>query len=812
MRQFFITFAILLSSTIAFGQHTIRGKVLDENGEALAGSSVILEEISQGKTTGNSGTFIFENLNTDRHTLHVYFLGYEPIRQHVRAGEEIEIRLIRKAFSLDEVIVTSLRANDRSAVAYTNVSAKELSQRNLGQDLPYLLSLTPSFVATSDAGTGIGYTGFRIRGTDANRINITINGIPYNDAESQSSFLVNVPDLASSLSSIQVQRGVGTSTNGAAAFGASINMQTDHVSPKAFAEVSTSYGSFNTNKYTIKAGTGVMDNKLAFEGRVSGINSDGYVDRAFVDMKSYFLSAGYYDENTILKFITFGGKEKTYQAWNGVDLEMVKANPLEYKRTFNEVGMYTDDNGDVKFYDNQTDNYTQIHYQLHWTQKFTQNLHLNASLHYTDGIGYYEDYKTERKYTDYLLIPDSAAGVALKKTDLIRQKWLDNDFYGMTFALNYDKDRIQASFGGAVNRYTCEHYGKILWVRNPNNFDPNKEWYRGNSTKDDMSVYAKINAELFKNFFASADLQFRYVNYQLRGEDDEYDSETGAMRDITQRREFPFFNPKVGITYKPNQNHNMYASFSVANREPNRNNYTDAGPNEQPTSERLYDTELGYQFLSSRFSAGANLYYMRYKDQLILTGKISDIGEPLTTNISDSYRAGIEIMAGWKLSNNFRWDGNLTLSQNKILNFIETVPAYDASWNKIAPIEYSLGKTNIAYSPSVIANSIFTFSHKSFEGGLHSSYVGRQYYDNTSSRARSIDPYFVNNVSLKYTLPFKQYLNGVDFLFLINNLFNVEYSSNAYGWSTYEDGKRNDTSFYFVQAGTNFLASLTFRF
>lgn len=813
MRQISII-SFLFFSLVTFGQYSIKGKVLDESGNPLDGSSVVLEEISQGKTTDNDGRFFFDNLDADQHTLHVYFLGYEPVRQQVRSGEEIRIKLMRKAFKLDEVTVTSLRATDRSAVAYTNVSAEELSGRNLGQDLPYLLSLTPSFVATSDAGTGIGYTGFRIRGTDANRINVTINGIPYNDAESQGSFLVNVPDLASSLSSVQVQRGVGTSTNGAAAFGASINMQTDHVSPEAFAEVSGSYGSFNTSKYTMKAGTGIMHNRLAFEGRVSGINSDGYVDRAFVDLKSYFFSAGYYGDNTILRFISLGGKEKTYQAWNGVDLDMVRANPLEYKRTFNEIGMYYDDEGNVQFYDNQTDNYTQIHYQLHWTQKFSQNLHLNMALHYTDGLGYYEDYKTERKYEEYGLTPDTVGGIARKKTDLIRQKWLENDFYGFTFSLNYNKERLQASLGGGANRYACDHFGKILWVRYPNNFDADKDWYRGNSTKDDINIYAKANVEVFENFYASADMQFRYIDYQLKGEDDKYDAESGTMRDITQRHKFPFFNPKLGVTYKPSRNHNVYASFSIANREPNRNNYTDAGKDEQPTSERLYDTEIGYQFLSKKFSAGANLYYMKYKDQLILTGKISDIGEALTTNIPDSYRAGVEIIAGWKLSDNFKWDGNLTLSQNKILKFTERdVDVYDEDWNWTGTQDNYLGTTDISYSPSVIANSIFTFNYKSFEAGLHSSYVGKQYFDNTSDNARAIDAYFVNNLSVKYTLPFKKYLQAVDFQFLVNNLFNAEYESNAYTWySCYVGGERNNELRYFSQAGTNFLASLTFRF
>ena len=758
----------------------------------------------------------------------LFFLSSASLSAQVvnQNGNSVATDSVSSHHYLDEVTVTAspwnafhtdafgvIVANQRSAVAFTNVSAEELSRLNLGQDLPFLLSFTPSFVATSDAGTGIGYTGFRIRGTDANRINVTINGIPFNDSESQGSFLVNIPDIASSLSSVQIQRGVGTSTNGAAAFGASINMQTERARPDAFAEVSGTYGSFNTSRYNVQAGTGILKNRMAFEGRVSVIYSDGYADRAFSDLKSYLFSAGYYGDNITLKFITFGGREQTYQAWNGVDLDMVRANPLKYNRRFNELGMYFDENGKMQFYDNQTDNYTQIHYQLHWTQRFSRNLFLNTALHYTNGLGYYEDYKMDDRYERYGLTPDTIDGVARKRTDLIRQKWLENDFYGITFVLNYYQNRIQASLGGAANRYTGDHFGKVIWVHYPNSdFNPNNDWYRNHATKDDTSVYGKINAEMAQNLFATVDLQYRYINYKMEGIGDRFDSNTGKLLDITQRHEFHFFNPKFGLTYKPVDNQQFYASFSTANREPNRKNYTEAGENERPTSERLYNTEIGYRFLSPRFIAGANLYYMRYKDQLILTGKISEIGQPLTTNIPESYRAGIELLAGWKLSDNFRWDGNLTLSQNKILNFIESVDAYDESWNPLPQIVHNLGTTDIAYSPNVVANSILTFNHKGFELGLHSFYVGKQFFDNTSNGARSIDAYFINSVNLKYGLPVKNNFQSIDFQFLINNLFNVDYSSNAYGWSYYVGNTLHNESRFFVQAGTNFLASVTMRF
>ncbi|MDR0371745.1 MAG: TonB-dependent receptor, partial [Prevotellaceae bacterium] len=733
MKRVIFISALLCGVVSGFGQYRITGVVKSEDDGALQGATVVLKETKQGVATDADGHFDIGRLDNRHYTLQVAFLGYDTQELTVKAGNRIEIELKKSSIRLDELTVVSNRADERSAVAYSNVDADDLAQRNLGQDMPYLLSLTPSFVATSDAGAGIGYTSFRIRGADANRINVTVNGVPYNDAESHGSFFVNIPDLASSLSSVQVQRGVGTSVNGAPAFGASVNMETEHVALQPFGEIGTSVGSFNTGKYTVKAGTGKLNNKLAFDGRVSGIRSDGYVDRAFSSMQSYLFSAGYYGEHTALKLLSFGGKEKTYQAWNGVDLDLVRRYPLEYQRTYNDIGRYVDDEGNVRFYDNQTDNYTQIHYQLHWTQRFTPFLYLNTTLHYTDGIGYYEDYKTDRKYEEYGLTPAVENGENRKKTDLIRQKWLENNFYGLVFSLNYDRNRLQTSLGGGVNQYLCDHRGEILWVRHPNNFDPDGQWYANNATKNDANLYLKLNLEIVRQLFATADLQYRVIHYAMFGKDDKYDDSTADMRDITQAHHFQFFNPKFGLVYRPTEQHRLYASFSVANREPNRNNYTDAGKDERPTSERLYDTEIGYQYISGRFAAGLNCYYMKYKDQLILTGKISDIGEPLTSNIPDSYRMGVEYTVGLKLSEQLRWDGNISLSRNKILNFTEKdIDVYDADWNWIDSRDNILGTTDIAYSPNIIANSRLTFEHKKFGISLYSAYVGRQYFDNTS--------------------------------------------------------------------------------
>ncbi|MFZ4582198.1 MAG: TonB-dependent receptor [Paludibacter sp.] len=710
--------------------------------------------------------------------------------------------------SLKEVTVNSLRANSHSAVAYSTVKKENIEQRNLGQDIPYLLALTPSFVATSDGGTGIGYTWFRVRGTDGNRVNVTINGVPFNDAESHASYFVDMPDFASSLSSVQVQRGVGTSTNGAATFGASINMQTEGLRTKPYGEISSTIGSFNTNKNTLKIGTGLMKNGFAFDARLSNVKSDGYLDRASSNLKSYYFAGGYYGEKTTLKFITFGGHEKTYQAWYGV-----VADSLNTNRTYNELGKYTDENGNTKFYDNQVDDYTQTHYQLHWSQVLNQSLNFNVSAHYTNGLGYYEEYKEARNYKEYGLIPDTLAGVALEETDLVRRKWLDNDFYGMTYALNYESKSLSATLGGAVNRYDGNHFGKVIWVRNAQNLQPNQEYYRSNSLKDEFNIFAKGTAVCWEKLFATVDLQYRHINYSLNGVSDKYNANTGKMDDITNVYKFDFFNPKFGLTYQLNAANSLYASYSVAHREPARSNYVDNTKNVTPKQERLRDLELGYRFQSPRFSASTNLYYMKYKDQLILTGKLSEIGEALTSNISDSYRAGIELVAGVKITDWLNWDGNVTLSQNKILNFTEQgVDVWDADWNWLDSRDNVLGKTDIAYSPNVIANSLFSCKFNGFTLGLHSNYVGKQYIDNTSDPERSIDAYFVNNLNMGYELTLRK-AKSIQFNLLVNNLFNTQYITNGWTWYSwyFNDTRKNDLRF-FPQAGTNFLASITLKF
>ncbi|WP_129593794.1 TonB-dependent receptor [Seramator thermalis] len=718
-----------------------------------------------------------------------------------------------KNIQLEEVVVSATRATHGMPVAFTDIEKKSIDQNNFGRDIPYIMALSPSVTVTSDAGTGIGYTAFRIRGTDVNRINVTINGIPYNDAESHGVFFVDLPDFASSLASMQIQRGVGTSANGAAAFGASINMKTDNSGIKPYSSIGTSFGSFGTLKNTISVGTGLLNRHFAIDGRFSNVKSDGFIDRASADMQSYMFSATYFADKTMIKFLTFDGKEKTYQAWNGVDLDLVKSDPEHYTRHYNELGRYVNEDGNIRFYDNQIDDYHQTHYQLLLTQSLNEKWMLNGALHYTKGKGYYEEYKTDRDYAEYGLTPPIEDGQPRMETDLIRQKWLDNDFYGLVFAANYHHRATEVTLGGGANHYGGNHYGKVLWVRFPDKFIPGREWYRSTSDKNDWNIYVKTTSEILPNLIGFADLQFRHIFYELNGQNDKYDAEKGTMIDLTQQHDFSFFNPKAGLTYKINPRNHLYASFAVANREPNRNNYTDAGPNEKPTSERLYDTEVGYRYESPNFSFGANYYYMHYKNQLILTGKISEIGEPLTTNIPRSYRTGLELTTAIKFHPQWRWDANLTLSSNKIDHFVEqSVDEYDADWNWIGSRDNDLGQTDIAFSPNIIANSIFTFTYRQFETALQSSYVSRQYLDNTSDHDRSIDPYFVNHLRLSYSLK-TPHAKSIDFGLLINNLFNTEYETNGYIWYTYYlAGKRVNEKRYFPQAGTNVLANIVVNF
>ena len=751
-----------------------------------------------------------------------------------------------RIINLDEVEIISTRATGTTPVAFTNVGKEQLKKQNFGQDLPYLLSMIPSAITTSDAGAGIGYTTLRVRGTDGTRINVTANGIPINDAESHTVFWVNLPDFASSVKDMQVQRGAGTSTNGAGAFGASINMQTGDFSLKPYAEFNGSYGSFNTHKETVKAGTGLIDGHWVPSAivvtlpismaRLSNISTDGYLDRAEVGLNSYYLQGGYYNDNTSVKLITFAGKERTYHAWNYATKAQMEAfgrrfnscgymyvadknggihqPDIDYDYGIEEAGELLKDGGNFHYYDDQTDNYVQKNYQLLVNHNFNTRWNLNVGLHYTKGDGYYQEYKDGRKLVEYGLKPYELAGETVKKSDLIRKKGMDNWFGGGIFSVNYNHNRLHASLGGALNRYDGDHFGKVLWVKNYlGSLDPDRDYYRNNATKNDGNIYLKANYELGKGLSAYADMQYRHITYKMNGENDKWNSAVHALQHLDIDEKFDFFNPKAGLSWQINRNHRLYGSFSVAHKEPTRNNYTDGLLTDPPKAERLFDYELGYTFSNSWLHLGANFYYMDYKDQLVLTGELNEIGEAVAANVPDSYRMGIELTGGLKLSCGFQWDINATLSRNRIKNFVETLYGYDEDWNELPGVKIDHGTTHIAFSPDFILSNRFGYAYKGLEVSLQSQYVSKQYMSNMDIEDHLLDAYFVSNLNLAYTFKLPK-LKSVTIGCTVYNLFNEEYENNGWASSDYTNSpeRRNNYTGYAAQAGTNVLGHLSLSF
>ncbi len=723
---------------------------------------------------------------------------------HASAQKQVTDSL--REVSLEGVEVLATRASKTTPVAFTNITREQLKQTNLGQDLPYLISMTPGAITTSDAGAGIGYTTIRVRGTDATRINVTANGIPMNDAESHGTFWVNMPDLASSVKDIQVQRGVGTSTNGAGAFGASINMQTGGLSTMPYAEVNASAGSFGTHKETLNVGTGLINNHWAFDARLSNISTDGFIDRASVRLNSYYLQGAWYADNTNIKFITFGGKERTYHAWNYASKEEMRV----HGRTYNSCGEYIDEQGNIQYYKDQTDNYSQTHYQLLLNHSFSNALKLNVGLHYTKGDGYYQEYKMNRKLVEYGMKPFEYNGETIKKSDLVRKKILDNWFLGGVFSLNYQQSGWNASLGGGINRYDGDHYGRVLWVKQSGgDANPDRNYYFNNAVKNEGNIYGKASYTFLNGLTAYADLQYRNIDYKIKGEHDKMDGDHHQIFDVHDR--FSFFNPKGGLSWQLNSHHRIYASVGVAHKEPTRNNYTDGNSYDPPTAERLTDYELGYSYTGSWFNGGINLYYMDYKDQLVLTGELNDVGEAMAVNMPDSYRMGVELMAGIRLPMGFQWEANATFSKNRIQNFVETL--YDDDTYEAWRIDH--GDTHIAFSPSVIVNNRLAYSYKGFNAALQTQYVSRQFMSNADVTETLLDAYFVSNLSLDYTFQMRAVKN-ITIGCTIYNIFNEEYENNGYAGSGYytDNGKkvRYNYAGYAAQAGINALAHVTLRF
>lgn len=709
--------------------------------------------------------------------------------------------------SLERVDILANRATRKSGTAYTNISKEELQKRNLGKDIPYLLSLTPSAITTSDAGTGIGYTTLRVRGTDATRINVTINGVPLNDSESHCLYWVNVPDLASSLKDVQIQRGAGTSTNGAGAFGASVNMLTDNAAFKPSASFQGTYGSFNTHKEMFRAATGLINDHWTFDARLSNIGSDGYIDRASSHLQSFFTQGAFYSHATSVKLLVFGGKEKTYHAWNYASKEEME----QYGRTFNSCGMYTDSEGNIRFYENQNDIYNQLHSQLLINHTFNAYWKLNAALHYTHGNGYYEEYKPESNLTEYGLKSRQDEQGNRLDDDLIRRKQMDNDFAGGLAGIAYRKGPWDIAFGGAFNRYHGKHFGRVIWVKQyEGDLDPLHPYYDSKAFKNDGNLYVKGSYDITPQLSVYADVQYRHISYQIEGENDKYNPATGKMQELNVNEHFNFCNPKAGLNWEINKSNRLYASFAVAQKEPTRNNYTEMKQNRLPRPERLLDYELGYQFQNRIAALGANLYFMDYKDQLILTGEVNEIGEALTDNVPKSYRLGVELTGSLKPVEWFRWDLTATWSRNRIVDFTETL--YDEQMN---PWVIHHGSTPIAFSPDWTANNRFTFSYRQWEAALSTQYVGGQYMTNAGQKDQMLDAYCVSNLDLSYTFhprKIKELILGVS----VYNLFNAQYENNGYAGSYYEtvDGNKVRQSYagYAAQAGIHALGHVSISF
>jgi len=800
MKKFtFILAVILISlSSISIAQSGFTGKIIDkESGKPLSGAHLSLQNTYYTTVSDPFGSFKFNNLKAGDYVIVATYMGYNTYVEKITIPQNgaQEIFLEKAIIMEDEVVIKSTRVGLNSPATYTDVDKSEIQKINLGKDIPYLVNFTPSITTTSDAGNNIGYSQLRLRGTDITRINVTINGIPLNDPESQNVYWVNLPDFGSSVDNLQIQRGVGTSTNGAATFGGSINLQTTTLQPEPYGIVDNSFGSFNSRKHNISAGTGLIKDMFSFDVRLSQIASDGYIDRAKSDLKSFFFTGALYGKNNILRFNVFSGKEKTYQAWEGVPKDS-----LETNRTYNPAGEYIDDDGNIQYYDNQTDNYKQDHFHLLFSQQMG-SFNLNLAAFYIKGSGYYESWKNNQKLTNYgddYFTSDST----VTRSDLIRQKWLDNDFSGVTFSGIWDKnENFKLTIGGAYSNYIGDHFGYVLWAKDAIVNNQEQPWYKNQGRKTDMNVYSKLNWFIGPGINIYADLQYRYVDYLCTGIHDN-------LHEINIDQTYNFFNPKAGIFYEITDQHKSYFSFAIANREPNRRNFLDADEDYVPTYETLYDFELGYDYTKEKFRLGVNLYYMYYHDQLVLTGKINNVGDPIMQNVPISQRTGIEFDAAAKISKRLDWNMNLTLSSNKIDAYTEYVDNWD-TWSQDSK---ELTNTYLSFSPDIIAYNLFSYEAvDNLFIKLESKYVGKQYIDNTSNEDRKLDPYFVNGVIFNYLIK-TSFIEEIGIDLIVNNIFNTKYESNAWVYKYIHEDQPLEMSGYFPQAGINFMLGLHLRF
>ncbi len=776
-----IIFLFLFASILVNAQtFTLKGKVVDEQKNSLTGATVLVKELNKGTSTDFDGRFQLQ-LEKGTYQLQVSFIGFKSVVKEITVtkNQSINVQLLPDATVLEEVLVAAIRVNADIPVTFSNLSKKEIAKRNLGQDIPVLLNYMPSVVSSSDAGAGVGYTYMSVRGSNGERINVTVNGIPYNDAESHGTFWVNLGDFASSTENLQLQRGVGTSTNGSGAFGASLNILTDAVSEEAFGEISNSFGSFGTRKHTVKFSTGKVNDHIEIAGRFSNIYSDGYVDRASADLKSYYLQGSYTDENTLIKAVTFGGKEKTYQAWYGLDAAQLKENRRQNPYT----------------YDNEVDDYNQNHYQLHWNEKLNEKWSTNIALNYTKGSGFFEQFKEGEDAADFNnLIADGS--------DVIVRRWLQNDFYVANFNTNYKTDKLNFITGISYSNYTGDHFGEVIWGSDlAANTAIRDQYYFSDAKKTDFSIFAKATFDISEKLSGYADLQGRFVGYQTKGI-------TNDIVPIDVDANFNFFNPKVGLTYTMNTENSLYTSFAIANREPNRNDF-ERGVN---TNETLNDLELGWRLKREHLQLNTNIYYMNYKNQLVLTGALDDVGQAIRATSGNSYRLGLEIDADITVSEQFSIKPNAAFSDNKNRDFV----------SEIDGTLQNLGNTNLSFSPDVVIGNMFIFKPTdNLQLSFLSKYVGKQFMSNLGSKVTNndvLDSFFTSDINMVYALQPNKIFTSVVFSALVNNIFNTEYVDRGYygtyddTWSVANQTTTLDYAGYYPQATRNFLLGVTLKF
>lgn len=785
---------LALFCNITFAQNNLEGTILNAQDQSpVIGASITINNTFSNTISDATGHFSFKGIVSGNYEISISHLSFETKSVSVSTGTENKISLQPKIYLADEITISATRVDQKNGTAFNNISKEDLEKNNFGQDLPILLSSLPSVVVTSDAGNGVGYTGIRVRGNDPTRVNVTINGVPVNDAESHQVYWVDLPDIASSTDNIQFQRGLGSSTNGAGAFGASINLQTTKISQLPYGNVSTSFGSFRTNKNTVAFGTGILNNHFTIDGRLSMINSDGYIDRASSNLRSLNLSGGYYNDKEFIRAVIISGKEKTYQSWYGISKEVMDTN-----RTYNPAGEYVDTYGNVRYYDNQTDNYQQDYYQMFYSRTINKKLTGNIALHYTKGKGYYEEFQPLDNIGDYGLAGISIGDTTIDQTPIVRRKWLSNDFYGTTFSLDYESGALNLKFGGGANNYVGRHYNEIISAGIfPGTTFPFR-YYDDEAKKTDINIFIKATYALNSKISLTGDLQERSVDYNF----------TKLSTDNSGQAKLNFFNPKVGFNYRVSSNQQIHFYAGMGHKEPVRDDYLVSTPTTRPNSEEMIDYELGYNYSSKKVGISINGYFMDYQNQLILTGKINEVGEYIRENVKNSSRKGIEAEIKYQFSKSISLNGNLTLSENKIKSYTEYVDDYDGGEQHINTYTNS----TISFSPSVISAAEINFTPvKNFRFSINSKYVGKQYLDNTTNENSVLDSYFLLNAGSNFLIPIKG-IRSLEIKLQVNNLLNEKYSANGYSYSGYSSGNRDSYNFYFPQAGINWMGGIVIGF